>query len=129
MKKVLLIFAVLVSMIAVSCGSSDSPKAVAETALAGMKSEDYKAVVAVMGNKEGKALTKEQQDNLVGMLQSKAKESGKIASYEITGETIAEDGKTAVVNYTVTYEGKEPKEDKMEMIKGEDGKWRWKQDK
>ena len=115
----------MVCAVLASCsGSSDSPSATAEKALVCMQKSDYEGLVDLMyfGQKDEKA-EKEAKDSMKALLKEKGQKEEKVMeSFKITGETIAEDGKTAKVNYTVKYkDSDEEKEEEMKMVKTDNG--------
>ncbi len=124
MKKFLTFAAVCLFVVALcACGSSNTPEGVTEKALKCMVSKDYKGYVDLMHFQKEKSAEDMQQ--IVALIKDKMdkeleKKEG-IKDYKIGTPEITDD--KAVVPYTLTYGNGETKEDKMKLIKTEDGKW------
>ncbi len=117
--------AVLVALVAVvfaACsGSNSTPTAAVEKYLSAMKSGDADGMVNVMHFKDESQ--KETVKNMIsGKIEQSTKEKGGISSFEIKGEKIAEDGKTATVEYVLKY-GDDSDESKSEKCVNVDGNW------
>ena len=115
-----------------SCGGgagSNTPTKVVEKSIKYIQDKDYKSYVELMDleEKEGKDIEKE-KEQFVALIGAKAdqaleKKQG-IASYEIISEEISEDGNSAVVVANITYGDGSSKEDKMKLVKTENGEWK-----
>lgn len=106
---------------------SNSPSGVAKKAMGCMQDKDYKGYLELV-DMGGKELTDEQKDEYASLLDNKAsaeldKKDG-IKSYEVTDETIAEDGKTATVKVTTVYGDGTEKTQDMKLKKNDDGDWK-----
>lgn len=125
MKKLLFgIFTCLCALIMVSCAGSSTPTSKAEAYLDDMKAGDYKSMIEHLHFKN--IQTDEQKMQLVTMLEEKGKKSiekdGAISAYEITSETISEDGTTATIECTLKYEGGKEEHKTIKLVTV-DGKW------
>ena len=125
MKKLLSFAAVCLFVMALCAygGSSNTPEGVTEKAIKCIADKDYKGYVELMHfNKEKSS---EDMQQIVALIKDKMdKEMDKkegIKDYKIEAPEITDD--KAVVPYTLTYGNGETKEDKMKLIKTEDGKW------
>ncbi|MBQ9216416.1 MAG: DUF4878 domain-containing protein [Prevotella sp.] len=129
MRKVL--FAALVCAMAVvmtSCGSSSSPRGVAEKALDCAINEDYRGYMDCVYFPEDQ---KEQKEAYISMIEEKAKkakENGsandkKPVSYKFVSEEIDEEAGRAKETFEVTYSDDSTKEESMDLTKEKDGKW------
>ena len=124
MKKVLSLVAVCLFVLALcSCGSSNTPEAVATKAIKCVMEKDYDGYVDLMHFKKEKS--NEDMKQIVALVKDKMdKEMDQkkgIKDYEVGTPTI-EDNK-AVVPYTLIYGNGDTKEDNMKLVKTEDGKW------
>ena len=124
MKKVLSLAAVYLFVLALcSCGSSNTPEAVATKAIKCVMEKDYDGYVDLMHFKKEKS--SEDMKQIVALVKDKMdKEMDQkkgIKDYEVGTPTI-EDNK-AVVPYTLIYGNGDTKEDNMKLVKTEDGKW------
>lgn len=124
MKKVLSLVAVCLFVLALcSCGSSNTPEAVATKAIKCVMEKDYDGYVDLMHFKKEKS--SEDMKQIVALVKDKMdKEMDQkkgIKDYEVGTPTI-EDNK-AVVPYTLIYGNGDTKEDNMKLVKTEDGKW------
>jgi hypothetical protein len=106
-----------------SCGSSNTPEAVTTKAIKCIIDKDYDGYVDLMYFKKEKS--SEDMKQIVALVKDKMDKEvdGKkgIKDYKVGTPTI-EDNK-AVVPYTLTYGNGDTKEDKMKLVKTEDGKW------
>ena len=130
MKKVLLGFVALFAMLTVwSCGgATSSPTAVAEAAAECIKNDDMEGYVELIyiEEKEGKTLDEQRAELtefLSGLMQMSMSQEKGLESYEVLSEEIAEDGKSAVVKCKMVYGDGSEDEDKIKMIKTEEGEW------
>ena len=124
MKKVLSLAAVCLFVLALcSCGSSNTPEAVTTKAIKCIIDKDYDGYVDLMYFKKEKS--SEDMKQIVALVKDKmdkeVDQKKGIKDYKVGTPTI-EDNK-AVVPYTLTYGNDETKEDKMKLVKTEDGKW------
>lgn len=124
MKKMLSFAAVALFAVALfSCGGAKTPEEVTAKAIQCIADKDYKGYVDMMNFKDIK--TDEQKQQLVALVQDKmdkelTKKEG-IKDFNIGTAEINED--KAVVPYTINYGNGDTKEDKMKLIKTEDGSW------
>lgn len=130
MKKVLfLAAAVFAMMFTVACGGGSTPSDSAQECVELMKSGDFKALVDKIHFDE--SMTDEQQqqmkDLIVTMGNDKVskdiEKKGGIKSHEVIEETIAEDGKTAIVKIKITYGDGSTKDEKYDLA-FVDGTWK-----
>ena len=128
MKKLLSFAAVCLFVLTLcSCSSADTntPEGTVTKAIKCIIDKDYKGYVDLMNFKEAK--TDEQKQQLAALVQDKMnkeieKKEG-IKDFKVeTAEINEEEGK-AVVPYTLTYGNGDTKDDKMKLIKTEDGAW------
>ena len=127
MKKMLSLAAVALFVLALcSCGGAQTPEEVTTKAIKCIIDKDYKGYVDMMNFKEAK--TDEQKQQYVALIQDKmdkemAKKEG-IKDFKVeTAEINEEEGK-AVVPYMLTYGNGDTKNDKMKLIKTDDGAWK-----
>ena len=104
-------------------GSTNTPEGVTEKAIKWIADKDYKGYVELMHfNKEKSAEDMQQIVALIKDKMDKEMDQKKgIKDYKIGTPEITDD--KAVVPYTLTYGNDETKEDKMKLVKTEDGKW------
>ncbi len=130
MKKLLGLVAVIAAMFAItSCGGGNSPKSVADKAMAALQEKNYDEFVEYVYIK-----TKEGEDpeaakkTLSGMLQGKAdkayEKKGGFKSYEVLSETIDPSGDKALVKVKMVFGNGETEEDDYPMVKDEQGNWK-----
>lgn len=119
----------VVALVATSCGSDNSPKGVAEKAVACIQEKNYEGYVDLMyiREKEGENI-EEQKKAFAEMLKSKAdkqfeKREG-IKAYEVTGETVDEDGQSAKVDMKITYGNGEEETQTLPLRKDDNGDWK-----
>lgn len=125
MKKLLSMMAVCLMVMALSAcgGSTNTPEGVTEKAIKCIADKDYKGYVELMHfNKEKSAEDMQQIVALIKDKMDKEMDQKKgVKDYKIGEPEITDD--KAVVPYTLTYGNDETKEDKMKLVKTEDGKW------
>lgn len=125
MKKLLSMMAVCLMVMALSAcgGSTNTPEGVTEKAIKCIADKDYKGYVELMHfNKEKSAEDMQQIVALIKDKMDKEMDQKKgVKDYKIGTPEITDD--KAVVPYTLTYGNDETKEDKMKLVKTEDGKW------
>ena len=126
MKKLISLLTVaLVAFAFSACSSSeDAPKKVVETYLSASQKKDSKKVVELFHfSKEVSAEDKESYEQLLDEKITKdiEKKQG-IASYEVGEVTMAEDGNSALVEYTIRYGDGTEETEKIDVVKV-DGKW------
>jgi hypothetical protein len=124
MKKVLIYAAVCLFVLALcSCGSSNTPEAVATKAIQCIIDKNYEGYVDLMYFKKEKssddmkqivALVKDKMDKELDQKQG-------IKDFDVEPASI--DGDKATVSYKMTYGNGETKEDTMKLIKTEKGEW------
>ncbi len=123
MKKILLFaVAVFVMTLMTACGgTSSTPSDSAKECVELMKAGDFKALVEKMHFDESMSAEQQQgmKDLIVSMgnekISKEIEKKGGIKSYEVIEETIAEDGKTAVVKMKITYGDDSTKDEKYDM--------------
>lgn len=126
MKKMFSLAAVALFVLALcSCSGAKTPEDVTRKAIECIVDKDYKGYVDMMNFKTEKS--SEQMQQLVALIQDKMdKEMEKkqgISDFKVGTAEVNED--KAVVPYTITYGNGEVKEDKMKLVKTEEG---WKID-
>lgn len=115
-------FAMLCMALVMSCSSGNTPGAAAKKYMGYMQTADYEKFVEGIFFPEETSAEELQQakDMYVAMFKEKGeemlKEKDGIKDIEIVSETIAEDGKTAVVELKMVYGNGETDTDKMDMI-------------
>lgn len=124
MKKILMIMSLVLAMAMTSC--SESPSDATKKLFKAANGQEYTEMVKYIGDKDGNALTKDQQDGLADTFKQKASKDKefKDGTFNVESETISEDGKSAIVKYSYETPDGKTKEDSMKLVKGEDGKWR-----
>ena len=130
MKKILLFaVAVLAVGLLMACGIESTPADGAKKCVELMKAGDYKALVETMHFDEGMSAEQQQgmKDMIVSMGEGKIskeiEKKGGIKYYEVIEETIADDGKTAVVKMKITYGDGSTEDEKYDMCLV-DGTWK-----
>lgn len=126
MKKLLSLAAVCLFVLALcSCGGGvpNTPEAVTTKAIQCIIDKDYKGYVDLMYFK--KEMNDEGKEQLVTLVQDKMeKEVGKkdgIKDFTVGQPTVDEN--KAIVPYALNYGNGDTKEDKMKLIKNEEGEW------
>ena len=128
MKKLFIsMFVAVVAFTLWSCGSANTPSAVAEKAVKCMQKADYEGYVELMDLKETKNQESEKQQ-FVAMLREKGtktmeKKQG-IKSYKVESEEISEDGKSANVKMKIVYGNGDEDTQKMKLVKNDKGEWK-----
>ena len=110
------------------CEGSSSPKTTAKKVLTCMQQKDYDGLVELIAV-QGKDAKEEQEarESLKSLLKEKGskEDSEEIESFNILDETIAEDGQTATVKYSVKYKGSNTERtEQLKMKKDKDGEWK-----
>ncbi len=130
MKKVLLFSVCLFAMAFMSsCGGGSTPSDEALKCVELLQKGDYEALVDELKMDEDATPEEIEQGKQMFVALGKEKggkqieAKGGISSYKVVEETIAEDGKTAVVKVDITYGNGETETEKydMELV---DGKWK-----
>lgn len=124
MKKLLSYTAVCLFIVALcSCATPNTPEGVAEKALKCIISKDYQGYVDMLQFK--KEVNNEEKQQIAALVKDKMdKEMEKkegIKDYQIGAPEVTDN--KAVVPYTITYGNGETSEDKMKLVKTEDGQW------
>lgn len=125
MKKMLRFMAMAIVVLALAaCSNSATPEGAAAAFLKNYQKGDYAALIDQMHF--SKDLTDEQKDEFVQIIEEKSapeiEKKGGIAAYEVGEVVVAESGKSAKVNYTLTYGDGSSKQDKVNLVLV-DGKW------
>lgn len=130
MKKVIyLSLAMMCILSMIACSSGSTPGAAAKKYVGYMQAGDYEKFVEGIAFPEETSAEELQQakDMYVAMFKEKGdkeiQEKGGVKDIEILSETIAEDGKTAVVEVKMIYGNGETDTDKMDMIL-DNGNWK-----
>jgi hypothetical protein len=124
MKKVMTFAAVCLFVLTLcSCGSSNTPEAVATKAIKCIIDKNYDGYVDLMYFKKEKS--NDDMKQIVALVKDKMdKEMEKkqgIKDFKVETATI--DGDKATVPYSLTYGNGETKDDTMKLIKTEKGEW------
>ena len=120
-------FVAVVTLTLWSCGSANTPSAVAEKAVKCIQKADYEGYVDLMNLKKTDEGNNE-KEQLVALLREKGtkameKKQG-LKSYEVLSEEISEDGNSATVKMKMVYgDGSEDTQD-LKLVKNDDGDWR-----
>ncbi|MGN1263448.1 MAG: hypothetical protein ACI4TW_05375, partial [Prevotella sp.] len=89
--------------------------------------KDFEGYVNLIYSDKDDAEDEEAKQGMAALLKEKyekgVEQEGGIKDFKIISEEIAEDGNTAVVEYTITI-GEEVKEQRMNMRKDADGNWK-----
>ena len=128
MKK--LFFSMFVAVVALtlwSCGSANTPSAVAEKAAKCIQNADYEGYVDLLDLKKSDGNDSE-KEQLVALLREKGtkameKKQG-LKSYEVLSEQISEDGKSATVELKMVYGDGSEDTQKMKLVKNDNGDWK-----
>lgn len=125
MKKFFRLMAItIVGLVFAACGKNASPENATEACLKSYVNGDYKAMIDQYYFQ--KEVTEEQKAQYAELIEAKVapelEKKGGLKSYSIGETTIAEDGQSAVVNYTLHYGDGSCNEDKMDVVLV-DGKW------
>lgn len=125
MKKIFRLMAMAIVVMAfAACGNTSSPEAAANGVLKSYVKGDYKGMISQYHFKQN--LTDEDKDQFAAALQEKLapeiEKKGGIKSYTIDETTMAEDGQSAVVKYTIFFGDGSSNDDTMKVALV-DGKW------
>ncbi|NPD91506.1 DUF4878 domain-containing protein [Xylanibacter muris] len=115
----LLSLAVLM-LVMVACGAStSSPKGAFEYYAEAFVNGDYETYVSGLVNEKGEAIADKEKETLKSILKEKQeKKEEKIREMKVLNETVSEDKKTAVIDYTLIMEdGTENEGQKATMVK------------
>ena len=129
MKKVLFSLVCLVAcLLVISCGGASTPADAAADCVELIKAQDYEALVETIDFSEVEAdKVQESKDLFLALFKEKGgKEMEKkqgITSYTLVSEEIAEDGKSAVVKYDITYGDGSTQTNTFNMVLV-DGEWK-----
>lgn len=123
MKKMLLFVTAALFMLTLCSCSESTPEDVTEKAIKCIIDKDYKGYVDMMYFK--KEYTDEQKQQLVALVQDKMdkeveKKEG-IKDFSVGTPDVKDN--EASVPYTLTYGNGDTKDDRMKLVKNEDGKW------
>ncbi|UMB54286.1 DUF4878 domain-containing protein [Lutibacter sp. A64] len=109
-----------------SCGSGTSPGDTIKKAYDLMKAKDFEKVTTLYVTGEGKKFSEEEAKKMEGLFGMAAKEEfdnkDGLKNIVIDNETIAEDGNSARVDYTVNFKNGDSEKENAKLIKI-DGKW------
>lgn len=125
MKKLFRLMAMAIVVMAfAACGKTASPEGAAESVLKSYQKGDFVGMIDQYHFRE--ELTKEQKEQYAALLQEKLtpeiEKKGGIESYTIDETTMAEDGQSAVVKYTIHFGNGTSNDDTMKVCLI-DGKW------
>lgn len=121
-----LLFVFIAAAGMMSCTSS-TPSSAMEKYLSSLKAGDYEALVdGVNFSETDPAKLEESREMLVALFKEKAgkefEKSKGINKFEITSESISEDGNSATVEYVIYFGDGSDKKEEAKMVKV-DGKW------
>jgi hypothetical protein len=125
MKKFFYLMAIaIVGLAFVACGKNASPENATEACLKSYVQGDYKGMIDQYYFKnEVNEETKEQYAELIKTkVAPELEKKGGLKSYTVGETTLAEDGQSAVVKYTLHYGDGSCNEDQMDVVLV-DGKW------
>ena len=128
MKKIFIsMFVAVVALTLWSCGSANTPSAVAEKAAKCIQNADYEGYVDLLDLKKSDGNDSE-KEQLVALLREKGtkameKKQG-LKSYEVLSEQISEDGKSATVELKMVYGDGSEDTQKMKLVKNDNGDWK-----
>ncbi len=121
MKKLVYLFAVVAIMLSFSsCGSSNTPKGVAEEYMKLSMKGDYEKIMEISYFTD--KVEDEDRKMLVGLMEAGAASKAKTTSYKFVEEEIAEDGNSAVVTFQEFLEDGEEELEHVDVVLI-DGKW------
>lgn len=136
MKKFMTFVCAAFAVILMAACSGNSPKGVVEKSIKCMVDKDYKGYVDLLYIDEDKHSPEEIEESkkqIVELLEAKMpmalSKTGEIKSYKTVSEEVAEDGNSATVNVSITYEkdGKETeKTEDFKLQKDKSGNWKLK---
>lgn len=125
MKKIFSLLSFVLVMLAFCSCSDNSPEGVAKQYFSYIQSGKYEKVVDLIHFK--KEPTSEEKEQIVAMVKDKgAKElekKGGITSFEIGEVTLNDEGTAATVKANLTYGDGTTDDDKVKLMKTDDGKW------
>lgn len=129
MRKIIyLITAILLTTVAVSCNSDNTPTAVADKSVKCLQKGDYEAYSKLMYYDDTLSSNelKTQQETTAALLKGKYEESvkdkGKITGYRMLSEEVADSN--AVVKMRIGYEKADSADESISLRLNHDGKWR-----
>lgn len=113
-----------VAVIFASC-SSNSPRSVAEKALDCAMKEDYRGYLDLVYFSDA---DKEKKESYIRMIEEKAEknqdqDNPKIESYKFVSEEIDEEEGCAKETFEVNYDNGSSREQSVDLIRADDGKW------
>lgn len=114
----------LMAVLFVSC-SSNSPRGVAEKALDCAIKEDYRGYMDLVYFSDA---DKEKKESYIRMIEEKAEknqnqDTPKIESYKFVSEEIDEEEGCAKETFEVNYDNGSSREQSVDLIRADDGKW------
>ena len=120
-------FVAVVALTLWSCGSANTPSAVAEKGVKCIQNADYEGYVNLLDLNESEG-TDAEKEQLVALLREKGtkqmeKKQG-LKSYEVLSEEISEDGKSAKVEMKLVYGDGSEDTEKMKLVKNDNGDWK-----
>lgn len=134
MKKFMTFVCAAFAVILMAACSGDSPKSVVEKSIKCLADKDYKGYVDLIYIDEDKNTPEEVEESkkqIAELLEAKLpmaiSKTGEIKSYKAVSEEVSEDGKTATVKVSITYEkdGKETeKTEDFKVEKDKSGNWK-----
>ena len=115
-------FVCLLTAVFVGCGSSNTPRGIADKAMKCMKKKDIHGYFDYVNTKEE---DKAQKEAFIQMAEEKIKENEdkQIETYECAGEDVDEEEGTATVTYEVKYKDGSTGREKVRLERDESGKW------
>ncbi len=121
-KSILFSFVVTVLLILTSCGHVSGPADVAQSIVKAMNGGDFEYVVNHLASSKTAVFTDKQKEEFKALFESEKiakalQENGKLVSIKTDSEKIAEDGNTATVDLTISYESAGEKSESYKMTK------------
>ncbi len=128
MKKVFSVLTLILALFVLTACNSNTPDGVAEKGMKCMQQKDYAGFVDLVYFGKDKHPTAEDKKNLEELIRTKAGEAYEkkegIKSYEVVSEEMSEDGSKAAVKMKIVYNNGTEDDDKISLIKDQEGQWR-----